>query len=152
MTIHAALRELGLTLPDISAPEGLYSPYLIYDNMLYVSGQLPFDEDGNLICGVVGKSIDVQSARKAAERAALSALAQVQAALGGSFDRLDRLFRMTGYVNSSPDFMQHPAVVDGASALFNTLFAAHKHVRCAIGCNSLPKGVAVEIETVFLIK
>jgi enamine deaminase RidA (YjgF/YER057c/UK114 family) len=146
--IEARLGELGLTLPDAPAPAANYVPFVQTGNLLFVSGQIAQGPDGP-IRGQLGADLDVASGATAARSCALALLAQVRAATG-DLDRLARVVKLTGWVNATPDFTDHPRVVNGASDLLvEILGEAGRHARAAVGAPSLPLGVAVEIEGVF---
>lgn len=152
MSIDTKLAELGLTLPDAPAPAANYVPYVITGDMVYVSGQISADENG-LIRGTLGKDLDVAAGQAAAQRCALSLLAQLKAACGGDLGRLVRVVKLGAFVNSTADFIEQPQVVNGASDLLVALLGeAGRHARSAVSSPSLPMGVAVEIDAVFQIK
>lgn len=149
--LTARLSELGLTLPAAPAPAANYVPWVISGTTLYVSGQISQDA-GGLIKGRLGEDMAVERGAEAAQACALSLLAQVGAALGGDFTRLTRVVKLTGFVNSTPDFTDQPKVVNGASDLMVVLLGdAGRHARSAVGVAALPLGVAVEIEGIFEI-
>ncbi|MEN9060559.1 RidA family protein [Ponticoccus litoralis] len=149
--IETRLAELGLTLPDAPAPAANYVPYVISGNMLYVSGQVSMGPDG-FITGKLGQDLSVEDGAAAAVACALSLLAQVRAACGGDLSRLKRVVKLTGFVNSTPDFTDQPKVINGASdTLAEILGDAGRHARSAVSAASLPFGVAVEIEGIFEI-
>ena len=153
MSIEGKLKELGITLPDAPAPAANYVPYVLVGDTLYVSGQVSMDEAGQFITGKVGADLDVESGAAAARRCAMSLLAQVRAACGGDFSRLARLVKLTGFVNSTPDFTDQPKVVNGASDfLVEVLGEAGRHARSAVSAGALPLGVAVEIEGIFQLQ
>ncbi len=146
------LAELGVTLPDAPAPAANYVPYVQVGDIVYVSGQISQNEDG-LITGKLGQDMSVEDGAEAARRCAISLLAQVKSACGGDLDRLVRVIKLSGFVNSTPDFTEQPQVINGASNLLGeALGEAGKHARAAVSSPSLPMGVAVEIEGVFQIK
>ena len=146
------LNELGVELPDAPAPAANYVPYMVVGNMLYVSGQVSMDASGR-ICGKLGDNYTVEQGQAAAKVCAINLLAQVKAACGGDLDRLKRVVKLGGFVNSTPDFEDHPKVVNGASDfMVEALGDAGRHTRAAVGSSSLPLGVAVEIEGVFEIE
>ncbi len=150
-TIEGRLSELGHTLPDAPAPAANYVPFVQSGNMLYISGQISRDESG-LLTGKLGDDVDVAFGQKAAATCALALLAQLKAACGGDLERLQRVVKLTGFVNSTPDFKDHPAVINGASDLLGeALGEKGAHARAAVGVASLPLGVAVEIEGIFEI-
>ncbi|ANT60510.1 MULTISPECIES: RidA family protein [unclassified Salipiger] len=147
--ITARLAELGLTLPDAPAPAANYVPYVQSGTMLYVSGQISMDENG-LITGKIGDTLDVEAGAKAAQRCALSLIAQAKAACGGDLSKLKRVVKLVGFVNSTPEFTEQPKVINGASDLMVAVFGdAGKHARSAVSAGALPMGVAVEIEAIF---
>ena len=151
-TIDARLAELGLTLPAAPAPAANYVPFVVSGNMLYVSGQISQDEAG-LIKGRLGADMDVEAGAAAARRCALSLMAQARAACGGDLDRVARVVKLVGFVNSTPDFTDQPKVINGASDfLVAALGDAGRHARSAVSAASLPLGVAVEIEGIFEIR
>lgn len=146
------LAEMGVTLPEAPAPAANYVPFVQVGDMLYVSGQVSKDGD-TLITGKLGADLDVAAGAAAAKVCAIALLAQVKAACGGDLDRLVRVVRLTGFVNSTPDFGQQPAVINGASDfLGEALGDAGKHARAAVSAASLPFGVAVEIDGIFQIR
>ena len=151
-TIEARLAEIGAALPDAPAPAANYVPFVQVGNLLHVSGQISTDESGALITGKLGSELDTAAGAAVARRCALSLLAQVRAACGGDLDRLKRVVKLTGFVNSTPDFTEQPKVVNGASDfLVEALGDAGRHARSAVSAASLPLGVAVEIEGIFEI-
>lgn len=150
-TIETRLAELGVTLPDAPAPAANYVPFVLTGNLVWVSGQISMDETG-LITGKLGADLDAAAGARAARTCAIALLAQLKAATGGEIDRLVRVVKLTGFVNSAPDFTDQPVVINGASDfLVEALGEKGRHARSAVGTASLPKGVAVEIEAVFEI-
>ena len=148
---EARLAELGVTLPDAPAPAANYVPFVVVGDIVYVSGQISSDENG-LITGKVGADLDTAAGAAAARRCAISLLAQVKAACGGDLDRLVRVIKLTGFVNSTADYKDQPKVVNGASDfLVEALGDAGRHSRSAVSAAALPLGVAVEIEGIFQI-
>lgn len=151
-TIESRLAELGVTLPDAPAPAANYVPFVVVGNIVYVSGQISQNVDG-LIKGRLGADMDAPAGAEAAKRCAISLLAQVKKACGGDLTRLLRVVKLTGFVNSTPDFTDQPKVINGASDfLVAALGDAGRHARSAVSAASLPLGVAVEIEGIFEIK
>jgi enamine deaminase RidA (YjgF/YER057c/UK114 family) len=149
--IEARLAELGVTLPDAPAPAANYVPYVISGNMVYVSGQISM-ADGQLICGKLGADMGIDAGAAAARSCAISLLAQLKAACGGDLDRLQRVVKLVGFVNSTADFTDQPKVINGASDfMVAALGDAGRHARSAVSAASLPLGVAVEIEAIFEI-
>ena len=152
MSLTARLADLGITLPDAPAPAANYVPFVVTGNTVYVSGQISNGPDG-LITGRLGADMDVDAGAAAARSCALSLLAQVRAACDGDLDRLKRVVKLTGFVNSTADFTDHPKVINGASDfMVEALGDAGRHARSAVSAASLPLGVAVEIEGIFEIE
>ncbi|MGB3243694.1 MAG: RidA family protein [Sulfitobacter sp.] len=152
MSITKRLADLGVTLPDAPAPAANYVPFVQVGSTVYVSGQISNGPDG-MIKGKLGADMDAVAGAAAAKACAISLLAQVKAACGGDIDRLERVVKLTGFVNSTPDFGDQPAVINGASDfLVEALGDIGRHSRSAVSAASLPFGVAVEIEGIFEIK
>lgn len=152
MSIAARLKDLGIELADAPAPAANYVPYVIVGDMVYVSGQISGGPDG-LVTGKLGADIDVEEGAAAARLCALSLLAQVNAACDGDIDRLVRVVKLTGFVNSTAEFGDQPKVINGASDfMVEALGDAGRHSRSAVSAASLPFGVAVEIEGIFQIR
>ncbi|QBY02145.1 RidA family protein [Rhodophyticola sp. CCM32] len=150
--IEARLAELGVELPDAPAPAANYVPYVVVGDLAYVSGQISMNADG-LITGKIGVDLSTEEGAAAAKTCAISLLAQVRAACGGDLERLVRVVKLTGFVNSGPDYMDQPKVINGASDfLVEALGEAGRHSRSAVSAGALPLGVAVEIEGIFQIK
>lgn len=143
------IAELGLRLPPPPQPVGVYKPALVMGNLLYVSGHGPLLDDGSLIKGRVGADLTLEEGKHAARQVGLAMLATIRAHVG-SLNRVRRLVKTLGMVNSTPDFDQHPAVINGFSELMAEVFGPENGVgvRSAIGA-ILPLGIAVEIEAVF---
>jgi enamine deaminase RidA (YjgF/YER057c/UK114 family) len=149
MSISQRLADAGITLPEANAPAANYVPFVRQGNLLFVSGQIPI-RDGAFVTGKLGDTFSVEEGQAAAKLCALSLLAQVNAACGGDMDQLKRVVKLTGFVNSTPDFTQQPQVINGASDfLVEALGDAGRHSRSAVSAASLPLGVAVEIEGIF---
>ncbi len=148
MSIDARLQELGITLPAAPPPGGVYTPVVVVDRMAYVSGQVPFGPDGQLLRGRVGDQLTEAEGRAAARTTALTMLATVKASLG-SLDRVRRVVKVFGMVNSTADFEHHPAVMNGFSETMVEVFGeAGKAARSAVGMGSLPFNVPVEVEAI----
>jgi len=146
------LAELGVTLSEAPAPAANYVPFVRSGDTLYVSGQISMNDDG-LITGKLGADMDLGQGADAARRCAISLLSQVKTACDGDLDRLVRVVKLTGFVNSTPDFTDQPKVINGASDfLVEALGDAGRHARSAVSAASLPLGVAVEIEGIFEIR
>lgn len=149
---ESRLAELGVTLPDAPAPAANYVPYVIAGDMVFVSGQISMT-DGTFTTGKLGDDMSLEDGAAAAKTCAIGLLAQVKAACGGDLDRLVRVVKLTGFVNSTADFGDQPKVINGASDfLVEALGDAGRHSRSAVSAASLPFGVAVEIEGIFQIK
>jgi len=147
-TIEDRLLQLGITLPPLPAAMANYVPFTLAGNLLYVSGQGPKTKDGDWVRGQVGKDLTVQQAYEAARLTGIQILAVANGALG-SLSRVKRILKVNGFVNSGPEFRDHPAVINGCSDLFVELFGdVGRHARAAIGVSSLPQGIAVEIEAI----
>ncbi|RED11946.1 RidA family protein [Pontivivens insulae] len=149
-TIDARLAELEITLPEARAPAANYVPFVRTGNLLYVSGQIPANEDGSLILGKLGDGMSIEDAQGAARRCGLFLIAQAKAACDGDLDKVSRVVKLNGFVNCTGDFADHPKVVNGASDLMVEVFGEQgRHARAAVGSSSLPLSVAVEVEAVF---
>ena len=148
---ESRLADMGVTLPDAPAPAANYVPSVRVGDMLYVSGQVSMGLYG-FITGKLGADMETNEGAQAARTCAISLLAQVKAACDGDLDRLQRVVKLTGFVNSTPEFGEQPAVINGASDfLAEALGDAGRHSRSAVSAASLPFGVAVEIEGIFQI-
>lgn len=146
------LAGMGITLPEAPAPAANYVPYVQVGDTLYVSGQISKDGD-RMIVGKLGDDMDTAQGAEAAKLCAIALLAQVKAACGGDLDRLVRVVKLTGFVNSTAEYGEQPIVVNGASDfLGEALGDTGKHARSAVSAASLPFGVAVEIEGIFQIR
>ncbi|MFN7223451.1 MAG: RidA family protein [Paracoccaceae bacterium] len=149
--IETRLAELGVTLPAAPAPAANYVPWVISGNTVYISGQISQNPDG-MIKGKLGADLTVDQGAEAAKACAVSLLAQLKVATGGNIDRMVRLVKLVGFVNSTADFTDQPKVINGASDFFvAALGDAGRHARSAVSAASLPFGVAVEIEAIFEI-
>ncbi len=148
--VEQRLAQQGLELPDAPAPAANYVPYTISGRLLLVSGQLPFQGGQVAVKGQVGAEVDVAQGQEAAKLCALNLLAQARAACGGDLDRLGRCLKLGGFVACTPAFGDHPEVINGASDLIvQAMGEAGRHARFAVGCASLPRGAAVEVEAIF---
>ena len=146
--VDQRLAELGVELPDAPAPAANYVPFTISGNQLIVSGQITMGPNGLEYVAKLGADADVETGQAAARLCAINILAQAKAALG-DLDRITQVLKIQGFVNATPDFTQHPAVINGASDfLVEVLGDAGKHARAAVGMGSLPLGVAVEIDAI----
>lgn len=146
--IEAKLQELGISLPQAAAPAANYVPYVKSENQLFISGQLPMNADGIQFKGKVGTDFTAEEAAEAAKLCAINLIAQMKAATG-DLDKIARIVKLVGFVNSGPDFEQQPAVINGASDFMVAVFGDKgRHARSAVSAASLPFGVAVEIEAI----
>ncbi|MCW1918373.1 RidA family protein [Rhodobacter sp. KR11] len=152
MSIEERLAELGVTLPDAPAPAANYVPFVQVGDLVHVSGQIS-KGDAGLITGKLGADLDVAAGAEAARACAVALLAQARAACGGDLGRLVRLVKLVGFVNSTPDFVDQPKVINGASDFMVAVLGdAGRHARSAVSAASLPFGVAVEIEAIFQVR
>ncbi|HUJ36987.1 MAG TPA: RidA family protein [Hyphomicrobium sp.] len=149
--VEARLQSLGIVLPAAPNPVANYVPSCVAGNLLFISGQISRDADGTVTKGRLGAELTVEQGRAAARLAALNVLAQVKAAVG-ELDRVAQVVRLTGFVSATPEFTDHPQVVNGASDLMvEVLGDKGRHTRAAVGVSSLPMGCAVEVDAVLLI-
>ncbi len=149
--VEARLASLGVTLPEAPSPVANYVPTLLSGNLLFISGQISKGADGNVIKGRLGAELTVAQGREAARASALAILAQAKAALG-ELDRIAQVVKLTGFVAATPDFTEHPQVINGASDLMvEVLGDAGRHTRAAVGVASLPMGCAVEVDAILMI-
>lgn len=152
MSAESRLAELGLVLPPVPKPGGVYKPVVQVGNLLYVSGHGPMRADGSLITGKVGLDLSEEEGYEAAKAVALTLLATVRNALG-SLDKIQRTIKTLGMVNCTPDFQRHPAVINGFSNLLKDLYGEDGvGARSAVGMGSLPGNIAVEVEIIFELK
>ncbi len=151
--ISENLKKLNIELPVAPEPVGAYVAYKIIGKILYISGQLPIDKDGNIIKGKIGKDLTLEDGQKASRLCVANILAQAQKALNGDLNKIKNCIKITGYVNSSDDFIDQPKILNPASEILAGVFGnAGKHARVAVSANSLPLGIAVEIDAIFEIK
>ena len=150
MNYDDKITELKIELPEAKAPVGSYVATKIVGKLLYVSGQISIDSNGDLIKGKVGKELSTEDAYKAAERCGLSIISQVKKACDGDLSKIKSCVKLTGFVNSTEDFIEQPKVINGASDLIASIFGdAGMHTRAAVSTNSLPLGVSVEVDAIF---
>lgn len=148
--VEKQLRSLGIELPTPSEPGANYVPYLVVGNLLVLTGQLCHWNGERLYVGKLGAEFDVEEGQKAARICGLNLISQLQVALEGNLDRVKQTVRLTGYMNSTPDFHRQSQVMNGASDLFVEVFGeSGRHTRVAVGVSALPYNVAVEVEGVF---
>jgi enamine deaminase RidA (YjgF/YER057c/UK114 family) len=150
MNFEDKIKELQIELPEAKAPVGSYVATKIVGNLLYISGQISMNSKGELIKGKVGKDLTTDEAYKAAERCGLSIVAQVKKACDGDLSKVKSCIKLTGFVNSTEDYVEQPKVINGASDLIASIFGeAGMHTRAAVSANSLPLGVSVEVDAIF---
>ena len=153
MSYDDKLKELKINLPEAKAPVGNYVATKVSGKMLFVSGQISIDETGQLIKGKVGKDLDTEAGYNAAKRCALSIIAQVKKACNNDLSKIKSCVKLTGFVNSTDEFIDQPKVLNGASDLIASVFGdAGMHTRAAVSTNSLPLGVSVEVDAIFELK
>ena len=148
--VAAKLADLNIELPEAPRPAANYLPYVVSGHLVYVSGQLPMSKGAVAVTGRLGAEVDVVRGKEAARLCAINILSQVRAACGGDLDRVRHCLRIGGFVACTPEFADHPKVVNGASDLMVEVFGeAGRHARAAVGVASLPMNAAVEVEAVF---
>ena len=153
MTFDENIKKLNIKLPEANAPAGNYVATKITGKMLFISGQISIDENGQLIKGKIGKELDTEAGYNAAKRCALSIITQVKNACDNDLSKIKSCVKLTGYVNSTEDFTEQPKVINGASDLIASIFGeAGMHTRAAVSTNSLPLGVSVEVDAIFELK
>ena len=153
MSYEEKIKEQKMNLPEAKAPVGNYVATKVSGKMLFVSGQISIDETGQLIKGKVGKDLDTQAGYNAAKRCALSIIAQVKKACNNDLSKVKSCVKLTGFVNSTDEFIDQPKVLNGASDLIASVFGdAGMHTRAAVSTNSLPLGVSVEVDAIFELK
>ena len=153
MSYDDKIKELKIILPEAKPPVGNYVATKIVGKMLFVSGQISIDENGQLIKGKVGKELDTEAGYNAAKRCALSIIAQVKKACDNDLSKVRSCVKLTGFVNSTDDFTDQPKIINGASDLIAAVFGdSGMHTRAAVSTNSLPLGVAVEVDAIFELK
>ena len=150
MSFEKKIKDLNINLPEAKAPVGNYVATKIVGKLLYISGQISIDEKGELIKGKVGKELDTEQAYQAAKRCGLSIVSQAKNACEGDLSKIKSCIKLTGFVNSIDNFNDQPKVINGASDLMASIFdEAGMHTRAAVSTNSLPLGVAVEVDAIF---
>ena len=151
--IEKNINKLGITIPDAPAPVGAYVAFKIVNKLLFISGQISVDSNGRFIKGKVGKDIDLKKGQQAAKLCAINIIAQAKKACSGDLEKISSCIKLTGFVNSSDEFIDQPKIINGASELISAVFGENgKHTRAAISVNSLPLGVSVEIDAIFELK
>ena len=150
MTFEENIKKNKFNLPKAAAPVGSYIATKIVGKLLYISGQISIDENGELIRGKLGKELKTDDGYRAAERCALNIAAQAKKACNDDLSKIKSCIKLTGFVNSSDDFIEQPKVINGASDTIVKIFGeAGIHTRAAVSTNSLPLGVAVEVDAIF---
>ena len=147
------LKKLNIELPKAPDPVGAYVAYKKVDKLLFISGQLPIDINGKMIKGKIGKDLTLEDGQKASKLCALNILAQAKKAMNGDLNKIKKCVKITGFVNSSDDFVDQPKVINPASETLSKVFGdSGKHARAAVSTNALPLGVAVEIDAIFEVE
>ena len=151
--IEKNINKLGIIIPDAPAPVGAYVAFKFVNKLLFISGQISVDSNGRFIKGKVGKDIDLKKGQEAAKLCAINIIAQAKKACSGDLEKISNCIKLTGFVNSSDEFIDQPKIINGASELISAVFGENgKHTRAAISVNSLPLGVSVEIDAIFELK
>ena len=150
MSFENKINELKIILPKAADPVGSYVATKISGKLLFISGQISIDENGELIKGKIGKDLDTEAGYNAAKRCAMSIVAQVKKACNDDLSKIKSCIKLTGFVNSTEDFIEQPKVINGASDLIASIFGdSGMHTRAAVSANSLPLGVSVEVDAIF---
>ncbi|WP_019645923.1 RidA family protein [Novispirillum itersonii] len=151
--IDSRLTELGITVPQAAAPVANYVGWVRTGNLVVISGQLPLKDGKVTTTGLLGRDVSVEDAAVAARQSGINIIAQLRAACGGDLDKVARVVRLGGFVACTPDFTDHPKVINGASDLMVEVFGdAGRHARAAVGCPSLPLNAAVEVDALVEIR
>ena len=149
-TIDNKIKSLGIILPEPKAPVGAYVATKITGSLLFISGQVSIDKNAKLITGKIGKDLNLEQGYMAAERCGLSIIAHAKKACDGDLNKIKTCVKLTGYVNSTDDFKDQPKIINGASDIIAKIFEKKgEHTRAAVSVNSLPLGVAVEVDAIF---
>jgi enamine deaminase RidA (YjgF/YER057c/UK114 family) len=150
MVFEENIKKYNLTLPNAADPVGSYVASKIIGKLLYISGQISINNEGKLITGKLGKDLDTDAGYQAAKRCGLSIVAQAKKACNEDLSKIKSCIKLTGFVNSTEDFIEQPKVINGASDLIASIFGeAGMHTRAAVSVNSLPLGVSVEVDAIF---
>ena len=150
MIFENKIKELNIELPKATDPVGSYVAAKIIGKMLFISGQISISANGELIKGKLGKELRTEDGYEAAKRCGLSIISQVKKACNGDLSKIKSCIKLTGFVNSTEDFIEQPKVINGASDLIVSIFGdAGMHTRAAVSTNSLPLGVSVEVDAIF---
>ena len=149
MDIEKKLKELNIKLPNAPEPVGAYVAFKKIDKLLFISGQLPIDQDGKMIKGKIGKDLTLEDGQKASKLCAINILSQAKKAMNGDLNKIKNCIKITGFVNSIDNFIDQPKVINPASQTLSEVFGDKgKHARAAVSTNSLPLGAAVEIDAI----
>ena len=152
LVVSEKLKLLNIVLPKAPDPVGAYVAFKKIGNLLYISGQLPIRTDGKITKGKIGKDLSLEDGQKASKLCVINILAQANKAMNGNLDKIKNCIKITGFVNSTDDFLDQPKVINPASETLSSVFGDKgKHARAAISTNSLPLGAAVEIDAIFEI-
>ena len=150
--ISENIKKLNINIPDAPDPVGAYVAFKKTNNLLFISGQLPIDENNKMVKGKLGSNLSLEDGQKASKFCVLNILAQAKKAMNGDLNKIKNCIKITGFVNSSDNFIDQPKVINPASETLSAVFGDNgKHARAAISTNSLPLGVAVEIDAIFEI-
>jgi len=152
MSIEEKIKQLNIEIPKSPKPVGAYVAFRIVNKLVYISGQVSFDQNGNLIKGRVGSELSLEQGQEAAKACAINIISQLKSACEGDLEKVKSCIKINGYVNSTDNFLDQPKVINAASELIVNVFGEKgKHARAAVSVNSLPLGAAVEIESIFEI-
>ena len=150
MLFEENIKKLKIDLPDVKAPVGSYVATKIFGKLLYISGQISINENGELIKGKIGQELTTEEGYNAAKRCGLSIISQVKKACDNDLSKIKSCIKLTGFVNSTDNFIEQPKVINGASDIIASIFSdAGMHTRAAVSTNSLPLGVSVEVDAIF---
>ena len=152
MSVEEKIKQLNIEIPKSPKPVGAYVAFRIVNKLVYISGQVSFDQNGNLIKGKVGSDLSLEQGQEAAKACAINIISQLKSACDGDLEKVKSCIKINGYVNSTGNFLDQPKVINAASELIVNVFGEKgKHARAAVSVNSLPLGAAVEIESIFEI-
>lgn len=152
MSVEEIIKQLNFEIPKSPKPVGAYVAFRIVNKLVYISGQVSFDQNGNLIKGKVGSELSLEQGQEAAKACAINIISQLKSACDGDLEKVKSCIKINGYVNSTDNFLDQPKVINAASELIVNVFGEKgKHARAAVSVNSLPLGAAVEIESIFEI-
>ena len=150
MDIEEKLKELNIILPKAPDPVGAYVACKKINNLIFISGQLPIDNNGTMVKGKIGKELSLEDGQRASKFCVLNIIAQLKKALSGDLNKVKNCIKITGFVNSTDDFKDQPKIINGASDIIAKIFDKKgEHTRAAVSVNSLPLGVAVEVDAIF---